>query len=107
MPFALLLALAAIAGATALTYLYDGEALLWSRLCAGVCLGLAVLGLVGFVLASWLGMTPVSLLLAGAFAASPLLLMAGGGVRARAGANVRGSARALRRALTLGDGGGA
>ena len=75
MPFALLLALAATAGATALTYLYDGEALLWSRLCAGVCLGFAVLGLAGFVLASWLGMTPAALLFAGAFSASPLLLV--------------------------------
>src|ERR1043166_4992638 len=65
MPFALLLALAATAGATALTYLYDEEALLWSRLCAGRCIGTALLGLAGFVFASWLGMTPESLALAG------------------------------------------
>ena len=51
MPFALLLALAAIAGATVLTYVYDRDAEIWSRLCAGVCLGFAALGLVGFVLA--------------------------------------------------------
>src|SRR5205085_5160780 len=103
MPFALLLALAATAGATALTYLYDGEALLWSRLCAGVCLGFAVLGLAGFVLASWLGMTPAALLFAGAFSASPLLLMVRGGPRALAGRDLREGLRAARRALTLRD----
>ena len=47
MPFAFLLALVAIAGATLLTYLYDREALFWSRLAAGVCMGMAALGLVG------------------------------------------------------------
>src|ERR1043166_4489986 len=81
MPFALLLALAATAGATALTYLYDEEALLWSRLCAGLCIGTALLGLAGFVFASWLGMTPESLALAGAVGASPLLLFLREGVR--------------------------
>src|SRR5437763_16231412 len=106
MPFALLLALAAIAGATALTYLYDGEALLWSRLCAGVCLGFAVLGLVGFVLASWLGMTPASLLLAGAVAASPLLLTLRRELRGRAGRDFGESVRVLRRALSRRGGAG-
>src|ERR671937_677080 len=74
-PFACLLALAAIAGATATTYLYDRDALLLSRLCAGVGVGFAALGLVGFVLASLLGMTPAALALAGAVVASPLLLL--------------------------------
>jgi hypothetical protein len=83
MPFALLLALAAIAGATVLTYLYDRDALFWSRLCAGVCVGFAALGLVGFVLASWLGMTPVSLALAGAVCGSPLLLLFRKGLHGR------------------------
>jgi hypothetical protein len=107
MPFALLLALAATAGATALTYLYDEEALLWSRLCAGVCVGLALLGLAGFVLASWLGMTTAAVALAGAVAASPLLLMLRGGLRARAGRDLREGLRAARRALMLRDRGAA
>ena len=75
MPFAFLLALAAIAGATVLTYLYDRDALLLARLCAGVCVGFAALGLVGFVLASLLGMTPLALALAGVVCASPLALL--------------------------------
>jgi hypothetical protein len=96
MPFAFLLALAAIAGATMLTYLYDRDALLWSRLCAGVCLGLAALGLVGFVLASWLGMTPLALTLAGAGVASPLALLLRGEVRGRVRADIGAVARAMR-----------
>jgi hypothetical protein len=99
MPFALLLALAAIAGATLLTYLYDREALFWSRLCAGVCTGLAALGLVGFVLASWLGLTPSALFVAGALTGSPLLLLSRGEWRRRVGADVAESARIAREAF--------
>ncbi|HEX8501953.1 MAG TPA: hypothetical protein VF659_15325 [Pyrinomonadaceae bacterium] len=99
MPFAILLALAAIAGATVLTYLYDRGAPFWPRLCAGVCLGFAALGLVGFLLASLLGMTPAAVALAGAACASPLLLLARRGWRGRAADDVRAGARALSRAL--------
>lgn len=100
MPFALLLALVAIAGATLLTYLYDREALFWSRLCAGACTGMAALGLAGFVLASWLGMTPVSLALAGALVGSPLLLLLSRGEwRRRVRADINESARVVREAL--------
>ncbi len=99
MPFALLLALVAIAGATLLTYLYDREARLWSRLCAGVCTGWAALGLVGFVLASLLGLTPVALVLAGALTASPLLLLLRKDLRERVRADARESARVLGEAV--------
>jgi hypothetical protein len=95
MPFALLLALAAIAGATVLTYLYDREANIWSRLCAGVCLGFAALGLVGFVFASLLEMGSAALALAGVVCASPLVLLTRAGVRQRLRDNLRESARAV------------
>jgi hypothetical protein len=101
MPFALLLGLAAIAGATLLTYLYDRDAPLWPRLCAGVCLGFALLGSIGFALASALGMNAASLALAGLICASPLLLLLRVGVRARVVANVREGVRELGSALTL------
>src|SRR5688572_20056756 len=100
MPFALLLALAAIAGATVLTYLYDRDAPLWPRLCAGVCLGFAALGLVGFVLASLLGMTTTAVTLDGLVCASPLLLLARREWRARVAADAAEGMRALGRALT-------
>ena len=75
MPLAFLLALTAVAGATLLTYLYDDDALFWTRLCVGLCTGLAALGLVGFVIASWFGMTPTALILAGLLTGSPLLML--------------------------------
>jgi hypothetical protein len=99
MPFALLLGLAAVAGATLLTYLYDADAPIWPRLCAGVCLGFALLGLVGFALASLLGMNAASLALSGLVCASPLLLLLRAGVRARVVANLREGARSLNSAL--------
>src|SRR5215207_32973 len=101
MPFALLLGLAAVAGAMLLTYLYDTEAPLWPRLCAGVCLGFTLLGLTGFALASMLGMNAAALALAGAVCASPLLLLLRADVRERVVRNVRGGVRALGSALSF------
>jgi hypothetical protein len=101
MPFALLLALAAVAGATTLTYLYDRDAPIWSRLCAGVCLGFAALGLVGFVLASLFGMTPLTLALAGVTCGSPfVVLLLGSRQRGRFREKVGDGMFAVRRALT-------
>src|ERR1700753_1661456 len=99
MVFALLLALAAVAGATTLTYLYDRDAPIWPRLCAGVCLGFALLGLVGFVLASLLGMGPLSLVLAGLVCASPLVLLARGDWRSRFVRDLSAGGRILRHAI--------
>ncbi|MBC7929729.1 MAG: hypothetical protein H7Z38_04085 [Rubrivivax sp.] len=99
MPFAPMLALAALVGATLLTYLYDRDALLWSRLCAGVCTGVAALGLIGFVLVSLLGMTPTALALAGAFACAPILLLRGRELRGRVLADFRESLSFMRQAV--------
>jgi hypothetical protein len=99
MPFAFLLALASVAGATLLTYLFDRDAHLWSRLCAGVCIGFALLGLVGFVNASWLGMTTGALVLSGLFVGSPLLLLWRGELRERVRADSVEAARDVRRAV--------
>src|ERR1044072_1359130 len=107
MPFALLLALAAIAGATVLTYTYDPDAGLCSRLCAGVCLGFAALGLVGFVLASLLGMGPASLALAGVVCGAPLLLLLREGWRGRVAADLKEGSSIVGRALTGKGGTGA
>ncbi|MDT5269011.1 MAG: hypothetical protein QOH49_1197 [Acidobacteriota bacterium] len=100
MPFALLLALAAIAGATVLTYSYDRDANIWSRLCAGVCLGFAALGLVGFVLASMLGMGPAALALAAAVCGLPLLLLLRRGWRGDVAADIREGLSIVSRALS-------
>ena len=99
MPFAFLLALAVVAGATVLTYVYDRDAPIWPRLCAGVCLGFALLGLVGFVLASLAGMGAAAVALAGAVCASPLLLLSRAGLRGRVAADVREGVSWVGRAL--------
>lgn len=43
------------------TYLYDEGAPFAVRLCTGACVGLAALGLVGFVIASFLGLTTLAI----------------------------------------------
>jgi hypothetical protein len=60
----LALVLLAAASGTLVSYLYDEGAAFAARLCAGACIGIAALGLVGFVFASFLGLTPLSILLA-------------------------------------------
>jgi lysylphosphatidylglycerol synthetase-like protein (DUF2156 family) len=60
----LALVLLAAASGTLVSYLYDEGAAFAARLCAGACIGIAALGLVGFVFASFLGLTPVAILLA-------------------------------------------
>jgi hypothetical protein len=75
MLFAIGLILIATAGGAALTYLYDRNAPLAARLCMGACTGLAALGLAGFVIASFIGLTPLALMLSAAVVAAPLLLL--------------------------------
>lgn len=63
MIISLVLALFVTASGTVTTYLYDEAPSLAARLCAGACIGLAALGLVGFMFASFLGLTPLSIAL--------------------------------------------
>src|SRR6266849_6559495 len=75
MIISLALSFIAIASGTILTYTYDEDAPLASRLCGGACIGFGALGLVGFVLASFLGLTIVTLALTGVVLALPFLLL--------------------------------
>jgi hypothetical protein len=59
----LVLVLLVTASGTLASYLYDEGAAFAARLCAGACIGIAALGLVGFVWASFLGLTPFAILL--------------------------------------------
>ncbi|HYP00736.1 MAG TPA: hypothetical protein VER76_11140 [Pyrinomonadaceae bacterium] len=72
---AFILASLAIASGTLLTYLYDRDAHFFARLAAGACTGLTALGLIGFIFASFLGLTPASLALSAAVVAAPLVLL--------------------------------
>jgi hypothetical protein len=57
------------------TYLYDEDAPFAARLCAGACLGIAALGLVGFVAASFLGLTTTTLWLSALICSFPLAIL--------------------------------
>lgn len=57
------------------TYLYDEDASIGARLCAGLCLGLTALSLVGFVVASLVGLTGPAIVISTAICCSPLALL--------------------------------
>src|SRR5688572_3643163 len=71
----LLLALLVTLSGTVATYLYDEDASFGARLCAGGALGLAALGLVSFVVASFVGLSGISVLISAAIVCSPLGLL--------------------------------
>lgn len=74
MIISLALVLLVTASGTLASYLYDEDVNFAARLCAGACVGIAALGLVGFVLASFLGLTPFAILLALLIIVAPSLL---------------------------------
>jgi hypothetical protein len=98
MLFPLVLALIAVAGGAALTYLFDEDAPVQARLCMGACIGFAALGLFGFILASFFGLTPATLISTAAVVASPLLMLLGRGCFEKVRRDVREMVRAVRRA---------
>ena len=63
MLISLALVMLATASGTLASYLYDESAAFAARLCAGACIGIAALGLIGFVFASFLGLTPLAIFL--------------------------------------------
>ncbi|MFN2513051.1 MAG: hypothetical protein ABR568_16720 [Pyrinomonadaceae bacterium] len=75
MIISLVLALFVTASGTIATYLYDEGATFSSRLCAGACIGLAALGLIGFVIASFLGLTPLTISLTVVVLAGPFVTL--------------------------------
>src|SRR5258708_17047215 len=103
MIISLALSFIAIASGTLLTYTYDEDAPLASRLCSGVCIGFGSFGLIGFILASFLGMTMVMLALTGAALATPFLLLINKGRRARVDDDCNRAWGAIRRASARPD----
>ena len=75
MIISLVLALFVTASGTIATYLYDEGATFSSRLCAGACIGLAALGLIGFVIASLLGLTALTIALTVVVLAGPFVTL--------------------------------
>lgn len=71
----LALALLVTLSGTVATYLYDVDAPPTARVCSGACVGLACLGLIGFVVASFIGLTSICLVVTALVCALPLLLL--------------------------------
>jgi hypothetical protein len=99
MILALALALVATASGALATYIYDEGASIGARLCTGACIGLAAFGLIGFVLASLLGLTPLSIMVATILTASPFILLVGSDRRKQITVDLTSSAAAFRAAV--------
>src|SRR5438552_1050443 len=97
------LSLIAIASGAVLTYTYDEDEPLASRLCSGACIGFAAMGLAGFVLALILGLNAITLALTAAIVALPLLLFTKESYRARANEDVNAAMRSISRATARPD----
>ena len=94
-----LVLLCTVSGAVA-TYLYDEGASVPSRLCTGVCSGLAALGLIGFCVASFLGVTPLAILLTMIVVmAVPAFVVTRPNLRDKLRQQLNASSQAIRRAL--------
>jgi hypothetical protein len=88
---------------TVATYLYDDHASIGARFCAGSCLGLASLGLLGFVIASFFGLTGATVALATLICSLPLVLLADSNRRVRFRNDLQGITRALTRLVVHPD----
>jgi hypothetical protein len=88
--------LVTVSGAIA-TYLFDEKASPGVRLCTGACLGLAALGLTGFVIASFFGLTGVAVLLSTAVCSIPLLTLVNDEKRRQVAADVNALTTTMRR----------
>src|ERR1700752_3772284 len=75
MTASLLLAFLVTFSGTVATYLYDENASLGARICAGADIGLAALGLIGFVVASFIGLSGAAVLFSAVICCSPLALL--------------------------------
>ena len=97
MIISLALVLLAAASGTLVSYLYDEGAAFAARLCAGACIGIAALGLVGFVFASFLGLTPLAILFTVAVVVFlPLLVLRNPNRRVFIQQDLRSTYRAIR-----------
>ena len=101
MIISLALVLLVSASGTLASYLYDEDVNFAARLCAGACIGIAALGLVGFVFASFLGLTPLAILLTLAvLMALPLFALTNPDRRAFVQQDLKQTSQSIRKGLT-------
>src|SRR6266852_7680868 len=103
MIIALALSLIAIASGTVLTYTYDEDVPLASRLCSGACIGFALLGLLGFALALVFGLTAPALIATAFLLATPLFLLVDPERRAQVSTDIGSAIQAVSRAISRPD----
>ena len=99
----LALAILVIVSGTVATYLYDENASLGARLCAGACLGLAALGLLGFLVASFIGLTVTAVVLSAILTSAPLLSLLSQDRKKYVRADLADASRSLSRFLSHPD----
>jgi hypothetical protein len=97
----LALVLLVTASGTVASYFYDEDAPFAARLCAGACVGIAALGLLGFLFASFLGLTPLTIFLTVLLiVALPFLFLRSPDRRAFVQQDLKNTSRAIRRVLS-------
>ena len=99
MIISLVLTLLVTTSGTIATYLYDEGASFAARLCAGACLGLTALGLIGFVFASFIGLNTTSIILTVIVLLLPLLILRNRERRNAVRSDLRTVSQAIRRNL--------
>ena len=99
----LLLALLVTFSGTVATYLYDENASLGARLCAGGAIGLSAFGLIGFVVASLVGLTGTAVLFSAVICCSPLALLTDGAILRRLKSDLDAVSSGARRLVTRPD----
>jgi len=103
MIISLALSLIAVASGALLTYTWDEDAPLASRLCTGACIGFALLGLVGFILALLIGLTAATLFGTALLLATPALLLWNSKICAQIDADIKNTIKAISRATAEPD----
>jgi hypothetical protein len=103
MTISLVLTFIAIASGTVLTYTYEEDAPLASRLCSGACIGFALFGLLGFALALVFGLTSPALIATAFLLATPLFLLVDPERRARVSEDINKALQAISRAISRPD----
>jgi hypothetical protein len=103
MIISLALSLLAIASGALLTYTWDEDAPLASRLCTGACIGFAMLGLIGLVLSLMIGLTTLTLVVTVLLLATPVFLLRNAQRRREINADINRAIRAISRASSEPD----
>jgi hypothetical protein len=98
----LVLSLIAIASGTLLTYLYD-DAPLAARLCSGACIGFALMGLIGLILALFFGLNGPTIAMTALLLCLPIALLKQTAIRDQINADIDSALKAISRATVKPD----